>query len=197
MGKLEDVDRQFRLNGAKDVDEAQMLAVKEFLRCEMKIKDHVFKEMKIEKIFPPAKDTWDKLYVQFSSQASMNTIFSSAKYLRLDQRLVTYIPKQFYDRYRAIESKAYDLRHSDDRYKTRVKMGSSDLMLYKKKAGEVSWSVHNCTVGLPPVNLDPEVDNIGSPNVESEPSADEAPTQVNLSQVKSIFSPKSTKSSEI
>ena len=86
----EGVNRQFCMNGAKDEDEAKMFAVKEFLRCEMKIKDHVFNEMKIEKIFPPAKESWDKLYVQFSSSLSVNTIYRYAKYSGRDQYLVTY-----------------------------------------------------------------------------------------------------------
>ena len=152
----------------------------------MKIQDDVFNEIKIEKIFPPAKDTWDKLYVEFSNQASVNIIYSYARCLRKDQRLVTYIPKQFYDRYRALESKAYDLRHSDVKYKTRVKMGSSDLILYKKIPGERTWSVHNSTAGLPLVNLDPLDKAVGNKVPGSE-----------LSQINSITSPSSQQSSEI
>ena len=49
-----DVKRQFRLNGAGDEDEARTFAVKEFLRCEMKMKDNVFNTMEVKKIFPPA-----------------------------------------------------------------------------------------------------------------------------------------------
>ena len=115
----------------------------------MKIKDDVFKKMKVENIFPPAKDSWDKLYVQFSSQTSVNIIYSPAKYLRKDQRLVPYIPLQFYERYRAMEGLAYELRHSETKYKTRVKTGASDLILYKKKLGESTW-----IAGLPPFNWD-------------------------------------------
>ena len=148
-----DVERQIRLYNAKDEDEGRLLAVKEFLRLEMKIKEDVFNTMDIVRIFPPAKEEWDRLYVQFSSQTSVNTIYSYAKYLQKDQRLVTYIPHQFYDRYRALESLAYTLRHSELKYKTRVKMGSSDLILYKKKPGESTWSVIPTPHDLPPVNM--------------------------------------------
>ena len=51
----DDVERQFCFNGAKDDYEAKMMAVNEFIKCEMKIKDDVFKNIKVEKIFPPAK----------------------------------------------------------------------------------------------------------------------------------------------
>ena len=126
----------------------------EFLKLEMNIREDEFNTLEIKKIFPPAKEGWDKLYVEFRNQISVNTIYRYAKYLRKDQRLVPYIPHQFYDRYRAMERIAYELRHSEPKYKTRVKMGSSDLILYKKKPGESTWTVLTSPTGLPAVRLD-------------------------------------------
>ena len=54
-------------------------------------------------------------------------------------RLVPYIPSEFYMRSRELESLAFNLRHGDIKYKTRVKMGISDLVLYKKKPFESHW----------------------------------------------------------
>ena len=115
--------------------------------------------LRLRRFFLPQKKSWDKLYVQFSSQTSVNIIYSHAKYLRKDQRLVTYI--QLYERYRAMERLAYKLRHSEAKFKTRVKMGASDLILYKKKPGESTWRVLTSTAGLPPVNWDPAVKRSG------------------------------------
>ena len=63
----------------------------------------VFDKLGIRTIFPPAKDNWETLYVQFESEIAVNTIFSYAKNLKKNQRLVRYIPKEFYERYRAME----------------------------------------------------------------------------------------------
>jgi hypothetical protein len=46
-----------------------------------------------------------------------------------------------YHRYKDLESLAYNLRHSESKYKTRVKMGTSDLVLYKRKPSENYWTV--------------------------------------------------------
>ena len=56
-----DVDRQRRINGARDENEARLFAVEEFLQwqCEMKVNEDIYKEMKVDEIFPPAKENWD------------------------------------------------------------------------------------------------------------------------------------------
>ena len=147
----EDVQRQTRLYGAKDETEARLLAAKEFLKCEMKVSGEMFDEMKVEEIFPPAKEHWNKLYIQFASESSVHTLYNYTRHLRSNQRLVPYIPKQFYPRYKAMETLAYTLRHSEMKYKTRVKMGISDLVLYKRKPNESYW------VAVPPPPDIPQV----------------------------------------
>ena len=147
----EDVQRQTRLYGAKDETEARILAVKEFLKCEMKVSGEVFDEMHVEQIFPPANENWNKLYIKFASESSVHTLYKYTRHLRSNQRLVPYIPKQFYPRYKAMESLAYTLRHGEIKYRTRVKMGISDLVLYKRKPNESSW------IAVPPPPDIPQV----------------------------------------
>ena len=134
-----DVDRQRRISGARDENEARLFVVEEFLQCEMKVKD-IFKEMKVDDIFPPAKENWDTLYVKFASERSVHTLYRYSKYLQKNQRLVPYIPNQFYPRYRELENLTYNIRHGDYKYKTRVMMGTTDLILYKRKFNERYWS---------------------------------------------------------
>ena len=60
--------------------------------------------------------------------------------MRNNSRLVPYIPKQFYYRCKELESMAYTLRHSETKYKTRIRMGISDLELHKKRPFENFWT---------------------------------------------------------
>ena len=88
----------------------------------------------------------------FESETAVITIFQYAKNLKKDQRLVRYIPKEFYDRYRAMEGDAYLLRHGVIKYRTKVQMGISDLVLYKKEPGG-RWSSVPDSEEWPLVNL--------------------------------------------
>ena len=88
------------------------------------------------------------LYVKFASERSVHTLYRYSKYLQKHHRLVPYIPKQFYPRYRELESLAYNIRHGDYKYKTRVIMGTTDLILYKRKFNERYWNAVQ-----PPHNL--------------------------------------------
>ena len=125
----EDVKRQVRLYGARDEKEARWLAAKEFLKCEMAVCEELFDSMEIEKIFPPAKEEWDMLYLRFTSESSVQPLYKHSTHLKNKQRLVPYMPKQFYPRYKELESLAYILRHSENNFKTRIRMGISDLVL--------------------------------------------------------------------
>ena len=59
----------------------------------------------------------------------MDTIFSFTKNMeKKDYRVIRLIPKQMYDRFRSVESLAYNLRQEAG-LKTRVKIGRTDLVL--------------------------------------------------------------------
>ena len=149
---IEDVERASRTTDAKDQDEAYMEGLKEFFKQEMRMDQEVFDSLGIKKVFPPAKDNWDTLYVMFESERAVNIIYSYAKNLKKNQRLVRYIPKEFYERYRAMEADAYILRHGDKKFKTKVQMGFNDLILYKKEAGGI-WSTVAASQDWPAVTL--------------------------------------------
>ena len=47
--------RQEQFGGANSEDEERLLAVKEFLKCEMKFDSEATEQMEVDRIFPPAK----------------------------------------------------------------------------------------------------------------------------------------------
>lgn len=148
-----DVERQFRVHDAGSQDEARWLAIKEFSECEMKVSRDVFENMKIEQIFPSARNNWDTLYVQFAVESSVQTLYKYARNLQKNQRLVPYIPKELYPKFRELQSIAYTLRHSDLKYRTHVKIVHSNLVLMKRKSNENSWTeVMTDQVHLPRAN---------------------------------------------
>ena len=138
--KQADVNKHVQL-GSEDENEAMLQAVKAFMVEEMKVNEEEASELHIEKVFPPARADWSILYVRFVSESSVHKLYSHTRNMKATLRLVPYIPKQFYTKYRELESQAYQLRHCEVKYKTRIKMGTSDLILYKRESSSNSWSI--------------------------------------------------------
>ena len=85
--------------GAKDLDEAMLMEVKSYLKCEMKMLPSLIEKLNIIRIFPPSRPDWNVLYVEFESDYEVDTIFSFTK--NMDKKVIRWIPKQMYDRFRA------------------------------------------------------------------------------------------------
>ena len=130
-----------------------MLAVETYLRFEMNIKKHILETLTIEKIFPPDKDNWTVLYVTFKTTDKASIVYSYARNMRKEDHVGPYIPKEWYNRYRTLEAAAYELRHSDRKFKTRVKWGATDLYLYVKEPGHQKWHIRQHPSDLPPVDM--------------------------------------------
>ena len=123
------LDIQINSYGAEDIQEAMLLEVKSYLKCELKILPSTIESLDFLRVFPPAKQNWNVLYVEFGSDEQVETIFSHTKnILKKDHRVLRWVPKQMYDRYRALESFAYELRQKKG-LKTRVKIGKDDFIL--------------------------------------------------------------------
>ena len=99
-------------------------AVKEYLRCELKISGKDIEEMEIENIFVPASEKYDpkSLNVTFRNYSSVTRIYEKTRIMRKESRISNYIPRQFNDTLRAISAIDYQLRE-DGRYQTRIKWG--------------------------------------------------------------------------
>ena len=119
----------------------------------MKMMSYVIENLNIIRIFPPAKPDWNVLYVEFGSDYEVDSIFSlTTNMVKRDHRVIRWIPKQMYERFRAVESLAYSFRQEDG-LKTRVKIGRSDLMLSTRHPQSSIWVNRVLPSNFPPIYL--------------------------------------------
>ena len=152
------LDIQRESYGARDTEEAMMMEIKSYLKCEMKVKPSDIEKIDIVKIFPPAKEDWDTLYVEFGSEFEVDKLFKYTRVInKADHRLVRWIPKELYERFRALDSFAYrlrmDIKSQGGKLKTRIKVGRDDLELSLKYPNSV-WKSEPLPGGLPEVDLE-------------------------------------------
>ena len=122
----------------------------------MNIKSHVIATFSIENIFPPAKESWDSIYVTFSSISEANTVYSYTRNMRKEVNVGIFVPNEWQARFRAMNNIAYGLRYPPSgqaKYSTRIKWGHSDLILYKKTPGTRYWTVVDICAPLPTVDM--------------------------------------------
>ena len=145
--------RQSQYGGATNQEEEQLLAVQEYLRCELKIGSEMQQNMEIENIFPAYGEDPTHMYVTFKQESSVRRIFEKTRIMSQGSRIVNFIPRQFKERSRAIGEIEYKLR-KEENYQTRVKMGLTDLELWKKERGmNHKWERVVLPRNLPPIDL--------------------------------------------
>ena len=123
-----------------------LLAVKEYLRYELKIQKTEIEKLLISKVWKQNKDNFDILYVKFEEESSVNLCYRHSPRMRKDEddvRLVRYTPPQLLDRKDRLRDAEYQLRNGDIKYKTRIRNGVTDLILEKKTKAERSWTKVN------------------------------------------------------
>ena len=147
------LELQIQSFGAKDQEEAMLMEVKSYMKCEMKVKPSEINKLDIVKIFPPAKDNWNVLYVEFGSEYQVDRLMAHTREMvKSDHRVVRWYPKQMYERYRAVESIAYDIRKTM-KHKTRVKIGRSDIELSTRENGNTFWKRQALPDHLPKIDM--------------------------------------------
>ena len=105
----------------------------------------------------------------------MDKVFNHIRAMvKRDHRVIRYIPKQMYTRFRAIESIAYHIRQ-DEGLKTRVKIGHTDFLLSTRAANSSIWHSRYFPSNLPEIEIDqirnrPSRFQVRSSAVESEQS---------------------------
>ena len=145
--------RQEQYGGAQTEYEEKLLAVREYLKGELKIDTETIKRMDIEKMFFLRKDNPECMYVTFKCRSSVSKIFEKTYIMRRESRVQTYIPREFKERARAISEFEYELRERE-KCKTKVRMGFYDLQVFKKNRSGGKWELVPLTgVELPPVDL--------------------------------------------
>ena len=74
--------RQDQFGGAKTEEEEKLLAVQEYLKCELKMDKDDLQNMEIEQIFLPFSDNPKHLYVTFKDESSVARIFERTRIMR-------------------------------------------------------------------------------------------------------------------
>ena len=130
---------QMRSYGAKNLEEAMVMEVKSYLKCEMKILPSAIDKPNFVRIFPPEKEDWNVLYVEFGSEHEVDSVFThTRRIVNKENKITHWIPKQMYGRYRAVEELAYNIR-KEEGLKTRVKIGRSDFLLSTRNPNTSIW----------------------------------------------------------
>jgi hypothetical protein len=166
-------------------NDALIYAINEFLDCEMKVPLHIIRQLKIVKVFPPAhRLDFTRLYAEFSDIQSANLVFSYARNLKPGTSVFLYVPHQFYKRFQDVDNEAYKLRNSDEKWKTKIKFGSTDLILLKKPRNGGIWTEVNID-NLSPLDLhstlQPPTVSSSPPRGRKRPRADESTDNDELS----------------
>ena len=136
---LHTMRRNEELDKGMDDDERWKKAldetVKSFLKYEIKRKKEDIEELKIVKIFPPAKPEWKLLYVELESKEMVNFLMGFTQYMRRDVKedrpsIEKYIPKELFARYSAVEKEEFEIRkQSNFKSATNVSFGDTDFIL--------------------------------------------------------------------
>ena len=141
--KPEDVARQYKecniFGKATNETEAKEMAVMELMLLDMKISKEEQSEMEIARVFSPQRENADMLYCEFKRLSSVFKVFEHSRHMRRGTNISPYIPKEHYNRYRALEEICYNWR-KDEGARTRVKMGKKGLEVWKKKSGEANYT---------------------------------------------------------
>ena len=120
----------------------------------MRVRPSEINRLDIVRIFHPAKDNWNVLYVEFASEHQVDQLFSYTRgMVKQDHRMVRWFPKQMYDRYRAIETEAYKIR-KDLKLKTRVKIGRNDIEFSIRDPRSTVWKRQDLPENLPKFDFD-------------------------------------------
>lgn len=127
---------------------AMETAVKMFLNNEMRIKGEDYEKLNNVRIFPPAKEDWNVLYVELENQEQAQYLYTFTQNMRKNVKddgkpeVQFYVPKQLYSRFRAINHMAFKIREASSMtISTRVTLGKEDFILQKryKNDSAKSW----------------------------------------------------------
>ena len=143
--------------GARDLEEAKLMEIKSYLKCEMKMPPSEISKLDIFKIFsPPGQlDEFDTLFVEFGSEFQVDKIFNYTRNIvKSDHRIVHWFPFEMKERRYAVEKIAFELREVGRTLKTRtrVKVGRNDIELWSKTPGG-KWKKFTLPSDLPVIDL--------------------------------------------
>ena len=123
-------------------EKAKVKAVHDFLEKEMLMEDDTIKSLPIQRIFFPRNVEAKILYVQFTNSKVRALITSKSNLLQpnyehpsLNPSIIKYIPTELYQRYKALEGYAYELRNNPTNpLSTNIRYGTDDFELRDRTA---------------------------------------------------------------
>ena len=155
--------------GARNLKEAMLMEIRSYLKCEMKMPHHEIEKLEIVRIFPPAKEDWNTLYVEFGSEYEVDRVFRHIRVMvKKDHKVVRWFPKELYERFQALDSTAYAMREEMKEkgvmLRTKVIVGKDDLE-FSTKLENGRWRFEPLPKGLPKIDLEAR----GRPSMSSSP----------------------------
>ena len=142
MKQFETVPEIAHLPPKEKEEAAKKLAVKDFLKNEMLFNDEDISELKITKTFFPRNTETKTLYVKFDSAKNRAAVTSKSNLLQPNEdypsmtpKIVKYIPSEIFNRFKALEASAYQLRNNESNpLSTNIRFGTDDLELRVRPA---------------------------------------------------------------
>ena len=139
--RLEEVEGETEV---EKEERAKRGAVMLFLKHEMKMKEEDIEELEIVKIFPPAREDWNVLYVELATWEMAQLTRSFTTFMRRGTtgedrvELINYIPRDLFNRYKAINAIGNQARLESNKTTTfRVSFGVDDFILQQKLRGSM------------------------------------------------------------
>ena len=110
------------------------------------------------RIFPPAKEDWNTLYVEFGSEYEVDLVFKHTRVMvKENHKVVRWIPKELYERFLALDTISYNMREEMKekgvKLRTKVAVGKDDLELSIKMPNG-RWRYQPLPKGLPSIDLE-------------------------------------------
>ena len=91
--------------------------------------------------------------MEFDKEKDVDYIFNhTSSMMRPDHRVMRWIPRQMFERFKAMQGVAYKIR-KEEGLKTRVKIGQKDFQLSVRAPTSSRWCVRNVPSSLPEVEL--------------------------------------------
>ena len=174
--RKEDVERQFKECGrfgiASNEDDAKIKAVMELMLLDMKISKTELQKMEIIKVFAPRREGSEMLYCEFRNLSSAYNVYKQTRVMRRGTNISPFIPKEFYERYRAMQEVCYRWRREEG-YRTKVRMGRKGLEVWRKIGDEMEYSevAVNSLGELPPVTMHKRKEILEDRSLTSSPPA--------------------------
>ena len=160
-----------------------------FLRERLSIPGIVVNKMKYSKLFCEENNP-NTMFVEFSSDREVNTVFKYTTSLSKGSRVTRYIHPSLKDLNRSLSERAHQLRNSTEKYQTKILYDMDRLALFIKKPEETCWNQdQNAAPNIHPfssanqTHVIPQLDGVDDPiNLDIN-----SPSILNTSEATSSF----------